>query len=143
MLRQKIKQHRVGLRYEQPHFFILCKGRNSGKPKSDCYCNSFVFLADSEEERTHFFFLCDALWQQGFFRPLLVGSVIEFIRIDEFAIALNRANVSISQNKEDFQNMVSYFKQLDLHRENLLSQIKLLHQLKQAMVHKMLKAQGR
>lgn len=139
MLQNKIKTHRLGNKYNQPHFFILNKGRNAGKPAPDCYTNSFVFLADNEEERWHFYYLCMALWQGRYFHKLLVGSVIEYIRIDEFTMALHHVNITISQNKTDFDSMVSYFKQLDDHQANLIQQIKLIHQVRQAMVYKMLK----
>lgn len=139
MLQNKIKTHRLGNKYNQPHFFILNKGRNAGKPASACYTNSFVFLADTEEESWHFYYLCQALWQGKYFHKLLIGSVIQFIRIDEFAMALHHVNISISQNKSDFDSMIDYFKQLDDHHENLMKQIKLIHQVRQAMIYKMLK----
>lgn len=138
MLRSKIKTHKIGNRYEQPHFFILNKGRNAGKPSPDWISNSFVFLADDEEERWHFYYLCQALWQGKYFHQILIGSVIEFIRLDEFAMALHHANITISQNKADFKEMLGYFKQLDEHHTNLTKQIKLIHQVRQSMVYKML-----
>lgn len=138
MLNHKIKTHKLGNKYNQPHFFILNRGRNSGKPSPDWYSNSFVFLADDEEERWHYYYLCQALWQGKYFHQLLIGSVIEFIRIDEFAMALHHANITISQNKADFKELLGYFKQLDEHQANLNKQIKLIHQVRQSMVYKML-----
>jgi hypothetical protein len=44
MLNPKIKTHKLGVTYSQPHFFILNKGRNAGKPSPDWFSNSFVFL---------------------------------------------------------------------------------------------------
>lgn len=137
--KNKIKTHKLGYQYNQPHFFILNKGRNAGKPCTECYTNSFVFLAVDEEERWHFYYLCQALWQGKYFHPLLIGSVIEFIRIDEFAMALHHANITISQNRADYEEMVGYFKQLDEHQANLNKQIKLIHQVRQSMVYKMLR----
>lgn len=137
--KNKIKTHKLGNRYNQPHFFILNRGRNSGKPSPDWYSNCFVFLADNDEERWHFYYLCQALWQGKYFHRLLIGSVIEFIRLDEFAMALHHANITISQNKADYEEMVGYFKQLDEHQANLNKQIKLIHQVRQSMVYKMLR----
>lgn len=138
MLKPKLKYHRIGVNYTQPHFFILCKGKNSGKPLPEWCANSFVFLADSDEEKWHFFYLCQALWQGKYFRSILTGSVIEFIRIDEFALVLHHANITISQNKVDYSELIGYFKQLDEHQANLTKQIKLIHQVRQSMVYKML-----
>jgi hypothetical protein len=138
MLNPKIKTHKLGVTYSQPHFFILNKGRNAGKPSPDWYSNSFVFLADNEDEKWHFYYLCQALWQGKYFHQILIGSVIEFIRIDEFTMALHHANITISQNKADFNEIIGYFQQLDKHQANLTQQIKLIHQVRQSMVYKML-----
>lgn len=139
MLRNKIKCHTIGNTYENPHFFILSKGRNAGKPLVQYCANCFVFVADNENEKWHFFNLCDALWQGKYFHPLLIGSVIEFIRIDEFAVALHHANITISAKINEYSLFLDHIKELDKHRSNLLSQIKLIHQVKQAMFYKMLK----
>ncbi len=139
MLRNKIKCHTIGNTYENPHFFILTKGRNAGKPLVQYCANCFVFVADNENEKWHFFNLCDALWQGKYFHPLLIGSVIEFIRIDEFAVALHHANITVSDKIDEYNLFLDHIKELDKHRNNLLSQIKLIHQVKQAMYYKMLK----
>lgn len=138
MLKSKIKCHKIGNQYEKPHFFILSKGRNSGKPLPEYCANCFVFVADNDDEKCHFYNLCYALWQGKYFHRLLVGSVIEFIRIDEFAVSLHHVNINISQNKDDFQKQLDYIHQLNKHEDNLREQIKLIHQVKQALVHKML-----
>ena len=139
MLRNKIKCHTIGNTYENPHFFILTKGRNAGKPLVQYCANCFVFVADNENEKWHFFNLCDALWQGKYFHPLLIGSVIEFIRIDEFSVALHHANITVSDKIDEYNLFLNHIKELDKHRNNLLSQIKLIHQVKQAMYYKMLK----
>ena len=98
-----------------------------------------MFVAESENEKWHFFNLCDALWQGKYFHPLLIGSVIEFIRIDEFAVALHHANISISHKLDEYNLFLNHIKELDKHRNSLLKQINLIHQVKQAMFYKMLK----
>lgn len=45
----KIKTHRTGETYQSPHFFILNKGNNAGKPNICPFTNSFVVFANSEE----------------------------------------------------------------------------------------------
>ena len=81
MVWEKIKCYKSGAHYNKPHFYILNKGRNSGKPLQESCANCFVFIAESPEERQHFYNLCYALWQGKQFHILLTGSVIEFIRI--------------------------------------------------------------
>ena len=139
MLRNKIKCHSIGNTYQNPHFFILSKGRNAGKPLVQYCANCFVFIADTDQEKWHFYNLCEALWQGKYFHPLLIGSVIEFIRIDEFTMALHHANITVSQKLDEYNNYINQFKTLNQHRDNLMAQIKLIHQVKQAMFYKMLK----
>jgi len=73
MLKSKIKIHKSGAVYKQPHFFILNKGLNSGKPFNHYVCNSFVFLADDENEKEFFYFLLLGIWELRLFRPYLKG----------------------------------------------------------------------
>ncbi len=140
MLRSKIKCHSIGNKYEKPHFFILSKGRNAGKPMVEYCANCYVFVADSEEEKWHYYNLCFALWQGRYFIPLLVGSVIEFIRIDELAISIHHANITISQDLETYKEYLDYLKQLNQQRLYLKQQIALIHQVGQALSYKIFKS---
>ena len=138
-LQNKIKCHKYGNLYHQPHFFILNKGNNSGKPLSNWCPNCFVFLADTPREREHFYTLCKALWMGKYFRPLLIGSVIPYIRIEEFTLALHHANLNLSQNPDKLFKIIHYFHELDQQEENIRKQIQLIHKVRQAMVYKLLK----
>ena len=92
MLKSKIKTHTQGKVYNQPHFFILNKGLNSGKPFNHYVCNSFVFLADDENEKEYFYFLLLGLWELRFFRKHLKGSVIEYVRLGDVIDVLDSQN---------------------------------------------------
>ncbi|MCU0359752.1 MAG: hypothetical protein MUF75_03380 [Bacteroidia bacterium] len=136
-LKQKIKCHRYGNLYQQPHFFILNKGNNSGKPISNWCPNCFVFLADTERERLHFYSLCKALWIGGYFKPLLIGSVIPFIHIDKFVMTLHHANILIEQDPDKLFKIIHYFNELDKQEESIRKQVALIHQLRQTIVYKL------
>ena len=139
MLRGKIKCHRFGACYNRPHFFILNKGRNSGKPLQQECVNCFVFIADNQEEQQHFFNLCYALWTSRKFHILLTGSVIPFIRIDEFSKLLFAANNTISEKASEYKTILKQVNDLNKHQENLHKQIKLVNELKQAVIYKLFK----
>jgi hypothetical protein len=62
-----------------PHFFILCKGNNSGKPLLSPCPNCFVISFQSETEKEQAYWLLFCLWQSKTFYPYLRGSVIPFI----------------------------------------------------------------
>ena len=78
-----IKTHRVETTYTQPHFFMLNKGNNSGKPLLKACPNCFVILCNSEEEKERLYWLIMGLWQSKAFYPYLKGSVISFISIND------------------------------------------------------------
>ncbi len=84
MTKYLLKTHRPGVTYNAPHFFILNKGLNSGKPlQSDC-ANCFVLLFDNIDKRDEYYWMAYGLWQSKFWQTLLVGSVIPFLRIHDF-----------------------------------------------------------
>jgi len=57
----EIKTHRSERIYQKPHFFILNKGLNSGKPMRKPCPNCFVITAATEEESQTLFYLCLSL----------------------------------------------------------------------------------
>jgi hypothetical protein len=139
MLKQKIKCHKIGMKYDKPHFFILSKGNNSGKPLPEYCANCFVYIADTEEERWHYFYLFYGLWEGGYFKRFLTGSVIPFIRIDDLVNIAHQAASKVSQNLNEFNSYVDYISQLDKHSDNLKKQIDLIKQMKKAMLYKIIR----
>ncbi|WP_425629399.1 DUF6943 family protein [Cellulophaga lytica] len=79
----ELKTHRTGKTYSNPHFFILNKGLNSGKPLSNPCPNCFVVTTSTEKERNTLFHLSMMLQIGGFYAYYLKGSVIPFISIDD------------------------------------------------------------
>lgn len=77
----EIKTHRPGATYTQPHFFILNKGLNSGRPLNTPCPNCFVVTTASTQERNHLFYLAMMLQMAKCFEYYLRGSVIPFIVI--------------------------------------------------------------
>ncbi len=67
-------------------FFILNKGLNSGKPLEKPCPNCFVITVKNDEEKEFLFWLCWGLWQSKKFYYLHTGSVIPFIRLNEFKV---------------------------------------------------------
>lgn len=79
----ELKTHQIGRAYSQPHFFILNKGLNSGKPLIKPCANCFVLTAKTESEKNTFFHLSMMLQIGGFYAYYLKGSVIPFISVDD------------------------------------------------------------
>ncbi|MCG2420509.1 hypothetical protein K8089_15920 [Aequorivita sp. F47161] len=87
----KIKTHRPGAHYKTPHFFILNKGNNTGRPSYGPVSNSFVVFANSKEENEQLYWICNILFTGQYFKPRLVGSVIPFIHIGQIHYLLKKA----------------------------------------------------
>jgi hypothetical protein len=63
----------------KPHFFVLCKGLNSGKPLQVPCPNCFIIQTESEEFKETLYWITFALWRTKAFHPYLRGSVIPFL----------------------------------------------------------------
>ncbi|MBK8368484.1 MAG: hypothetical protein IPL10_14020 [Bacteroidetes bacterium] len=124
MLKSKIKTHTQGKVYKQPHFFILNKGLNSGKPFRHYVVNSFVFLADDKDERDFYYFMLLGFWELRLFRPYLKGSVIEFVRLGDVVDVIDETFNAINTNES---------------QSNLHLQLNYLMQLRKALFSKYLK----
>ena len=79
-----VKTHKKDTIYNKPHFFVLNKGMNSGKPQNEQFTNSFVVIFDSEAESENIFWIAYSLWKSKFWHQHLVGSVIPFLRLNDF-----------------------------------------------------------
>lgn len=139
MLKHKIKTHKSGKTYNQPHFFILNKGLNSGKPFKHYVCNSFVFLADDNQEKEFYYFLLLGLWELRFFRPHLMGTAIEFIRLGDVIDVLEETLNSVNSGNRSFSDVQNSLAQIEALQSNLQLQLSYLMQLRKSLFCKYLK----
>lgn len=140
MLKSKIKTHKSGRMYNQPHFFILNKGLNSGKPFKHYVCNSFVFLADDEDERDYYYFILLGIWELRLLRPYLKGSVIEFVRLGDVVDVLQEVvNAVNTGNRKSFADVQKTLLQIEASQSNLHQQLSYLMQLRKSLFHSVLK----
>lgn len=79
----EIKTHQIGRTYSNPHFFILNKGLNSGKPLTLPCPNCFVIITKREKEKNTLYHLSMMLQIGGYYAYYLKGSVIPFISIND------------------------------------------------------------
>ena len=139
MVRKKIKCHKYGATYKQPHFFILNKGRNSGKPLLRECPNCFVFIAETTDESKYYFNLCYALWVGNVYQKLLIGSVIEFIRIGDLCDIIDKTSALISQENAKYEVLFRGVRELNSLEETLVKQVKLVKLLQRRLINKLLK----
>lgn len=143
MLKNKIKTHKVGAEYKCPHFFILNKGKNSGKPCRESWANCFVFLSDDENENDFYFFLILGLWELHIFKPYLSGSVVNFIHRGDLCDMIEEAVNSVNSGDRSFMEVSITLQQIEHNKANLQKQIGYLMQLRKALLSKYLRPMPR
>ena len=128
----EIKTHKIGRTYHQPHFYILNKGLNSGRPMNEPCPNCYVVTTDTIEERESLFYLSLSLKEGRYFSYFLRGSVILFIAIDDTRKVLNTAIRNYEQQQWELK--VQKLKQIIIYEENLKNQLTVVAQLKLALL---------
>ena len=137
-MQTKIICHKSGRTYPTPHFFILSKGNNAGRPMTKPCPNCFVFLCNDMAQREQFYWLCYGIWQAGYFRPHINGSVIPFIHIGDLRMVIKSHWANIYATPDQFLKSISALSQLNALHENLLKQVESVKQLKYALAKKAL-----
>ena len=125
----ELKTHQVGKTYSNPHFFILNKGLNSGKPLTNPCPNCFVVTAETEETKNTLFHLSMMLQIGGFYGYYLKGSVIPFISIDDCRNTLKKGLKSgeiIGFEFEKHINAVSVISKKEKELQNVIDKMSVL-----------------
>tara|TARA_R110002126_G_scaffold142546_5_gene288456 strand:- start:13098 stop:13532 length:435 start_codon:yes stop_codon:yes gene_type:complete len=131
-LNYEIKTHKIGRTYSKPHFYILNKGLNSGRPMNELCPNCFVVVTETNEQRESLFYLSLSLQVGRYFNFYIKGSVIPFITIDDTRKVLN--NALQNYKKDQWQLKVEKLKKITLYDNNLKQQLKTIGQLKLALL---------
>lgn len=128
----EIKTHKTGRTYNKPHFFILNKGLNSGRPLNEPCPNCFIVFTETNEQRESLYYLCLSLQVGRYFNYYIKGSVIPFIAVVDTKKVLNKALQNYEVDK--WQLRVEQLKKITKYEENLKQQIKTIGQLKIALL---------
>jgi hypothetical protein len=136
----KLISYRVDGVYDAPHFFILNRGNNSGKPLKKPCPNCFVLLCNSEKEKESLYWVVYALHQGHHFYGSLVGSVIPFIRKKDLQDIITAAHIKTLSKSAELEKTVTSLLQLEQQETNYLKLQKMIRLLKQSMVHQLINA---
>ncbi|MBU3011146.1 hypothetical protein KO506_07010 [Polaribacter vadi] len=128
----EIKTHKLGRTYGKPHFFILNKGLNSGRSMNQPCPNCFVVVSETNAQRELLYYLCLSLQVGRYFKFYIKGSVIPFITIDDARKVINKA--LLNYEADQWQIKVEKLKKITTYEENLKHQIKIIGQLKIALL---------
>ena len=119
---------------ENPHFFVLSKGLNSGKPILQPCPNCFKIEAESKEFKEILFWVSYALWRSKAFHPYLIGSVIPFIRIGDFKQVITEKLEVVKISPEEFTRTIEKLQFIEIQEIQLKKNLTLVQELKQAYV---------
>jgi len=108
----------------QFEFYILCKGLNSGKPLDKPCPNSYVSFG---------------LWKAKHFHQLLTGSVIPFIRIDEFKKEVATQAEHVSKQRTAYAKTIDKIKLLEQKEKQLQQYLAVIQDVKRATIYRYLK----
>ena len=139
MAKFSLKTYSPATKTEMLQFFILNKGKNSGKPLNNPCPNCFVLTTSSEEEKQFFYSLCFGLWKTKSFEIYLKGSVIPFITINDckqvLIIGLEQANTNLT----GFKKSVKALEILEQQEKKYLETLQLINDAKRAVFYHYIK----
>jgi hypothetical protein len=135
----KLKTHKLNATYSDPHFFILNKGKHSGKPMNDPCPNCFVCICSSEEEKEILYWLVMGLCQGRVFEKYLCGSVIPFVRINDVKKALNWLSFNHTAKLVQYKKKVIAIQKVQQAKNTILQQLQSLQSLQKVLVADLMK----
>lgn len=125
MLYFDIKTHKCDRTYTKPHFFILNKGLNSGKPLTKPCPNCFVITATNDEDKNTLFHISMMLQISGFYAVNLKGSVIPFISINDCRNTLKKG-LNTTQNVDKHAKIIALMNKKEEELKQVISKIESL-----------------
>lgn len=131
-----VKTHQKDKVYVQPHLFILNKGLNSGKPQKEPFTNSFVVIFQNEDDTENVFWITYSLWKSKFWHRNLVGSVIPFLRKDDFVKEFSAKVKELLSDFEEHRKNVAALKLLELKEKQFHENINLINDLRRVIIYR-------
>ncbi|MDD2797873.1 MAG: hypothetical protein PHV20_04700 [Bacteroidales bacterium] len=131
-----LKSYNQKLENDKPHFYILNKGNNSGKPLVSPCPNCFVIQFSNNEDKEQVYWLLYSLWQSKAFYPFLRGSVIPFIVIRDVKECLSDGLEKVEANPIQFEKAVAALRSLEDMEKKFRQNLKLVQDAKQMLFYK-------
>ncbi len=131
-----VKTHRKDTIYSKPHLFILNKGLNSGKPQKEPFTNSFVLIFQNEEDCENIYWVTFSLWKSKFWHQFLIGSVIPFIRLQEFKKELFPRVTEMYDDYEQHKKNIQALRLLESKEKQFQENINLINDLRRTILYR-------
>jgi len=131
-----IKTHQKDTAYKGNQIFILNKGMNSGKPQKEPFTNSFVIMFPNEKDAETVYWLAYSLWKSNFWHQFLIGSVIPFLRINDFKKDFDCKVNEMMQEHELHQKQIQALRLLEQKEDQLQKNIRLINEMRRVILHR-------
>lgn len=131
-----VKTHKKDTIYNKPHFFVLNKGMNSGKPQNESFTNSFAIIFDSETVCENIFWIAYSLWKSKFWHQHLVGSVIPFLRQNDFKKEFFLKSKMMMEEHEAHIKHVAALKLLEQKEKQFHENINLINDMRRVILYR-------
>jgi Rad3-related DNA helicase len=105
------------------------------KPQKEPFTNSFVILIQDEQDAETVYWLAYSLWKARFWHQSLVGSVIPFLRIDDFKNDFNSKVNEMLQEDELHKKQVQALRLLEQKEGQFHENIKLINDLRRIILN--------
>lgn len=136
MINFKMKNYKEGTSYKNPHFFILSRGLNTGKPLQKPCPNCFIIAFQNSEDCENMFSIVSSLWRVKFWHRYLIGSVIQYIRINDFAKTLTLKSNDMMFDFEQHKKDVAALKLLEQKERQFHENINLINDLRRVILYR-------
>ncbi len=133
-----IKTHRPTTTYTKPHFFILNKGMNSGKPLKASCPNCFVCLLENPDKVDQVYWIAYALWKSRQLEMFLRGSVIPFITIGEYRKHFLRAIRTAEKKESQLEKLIQTLKLLEIQEQKIHVSLRMIETTRMAFFREFL-----
>lgn len=129
-----LKSYNPNVEISKPHFFILNKGNNSGKPLISPCTNCFSIQFNCNQDKEQVFWLLFCLWQSNAFYPFLRGSVIPFVVLRDLKSCINENLIKANNNPGQFQKMIESFQAINKIEIQLKQNLKAIEKAKRMLL---------
>ncbi len=129
-----LKSYNPNVEISKPHFFILNKGNNSGKPLISPCPNCFSIQFNCNQDKEQVFWLLFCLWQSNAFYPFLRGSVIQFVVLRDMKSCINENLNKAANNPGQFQKMIESFQAINRVEIQLKQNLKAIEKAKRMLL---------
>lgn len=104
------------------------------KPQKEPFTNSFVILFQDEEDADTVYWLAYSLWKVRFLHQSLVGSVIPFLRIDDFKKKFNSKVNEMLEEHELHKKQIQALRLLEQKEDQLHQNIMLINEMRKVIL---------